>query len=206
MSTTGTVGSAPNPDLSDDPFASTGPWAGPPETWGDLASSDDGRERALALGRLHGQVVESLMNLGAQNGGGLRGILVGTFDRLEGLKIINASDRAHLEALIQLLRANEASSIADQQIALTQLQAMHEALVADPTASPFALGCSSVVLDTVTRALNKNDLSALTGYVTAYVDMAGFVIGGTGGPLGSLAVGGGLSSLATQVSVTVLYD
>jgi hypothetical protein len=201
MSTTGPVGSAPDPDQADDPFASIGPWAGPPETWRDLASSDDGRERALALGPLHGYVVESLLNLGAQNGGGLRGILAGTFDRLETLQIINASDRAHLEALIQLLRDNQTSSVADQQAALIQLQSMHEAFVADPTISPFVLGCSSVALDSVTRALSRDDMSALSGYVTAYVDVAGFVVGSTGGPLGSLAVGGGLSSLAIQISI-----
>ncbi len=127
--------------------------------------------------------------------------MAGTLDRLEALQIIDASDRARLETLIQLLRDNQTSSVADQQAALTQLQAMHEAVVADPTVSPFALGCSSVALDSVTRALSRDDMSALSGYVTAYVDVAGFVVGSTGGPLGSLAVGGGLSSLAIQVSI-----
>jgi hypothetical protein len=193
-------------DPSDDPFASTGPWVSPPETWGELSASDDGRDRALALGPMHGHVVESLLNLGAQNGGGLRGIVVGMFDRLEALQIMNGGDRTHLEALMELLRANEGSSGADQQAAFTQLQVMHEALVADPAASPFALGCSSVVLDSVTRALSRHDPNP--AIVTAYADLAGYILGGTGGPLGSYAVGAGLSVLAstTMVSVTVSYS
>ncbi len=201
-STTGPVGPQSDPDSSDDPFASPAPWAGLHETWADLSASDDGRERALALGALHGQVVESLLELGAQNGGGLRGIVIGVFERLESLGTISASDRTRLEALMELLRANQTSSVADQQSALLQLQATHEELVSDPTVSPFVLGCSSVALDSVTRALSKDDLTPVTGFATAWVDMAGAAIGGTGGPLGSLAVGTGLSMLAIQVAIS----
>jgi hypothetical protein len=201
-STSNPVGSHSDPDSSDDPFASPVRWSGPHETWADLAASDDGREHALALGALHGRVVESLLELGAQNGGGLRGIVIGTFDRLESLGTISTSDRTHLDLLAELLHTNQTSSVAEQQSALSKLRAMHEGLVADPTVSPFVLACSSVALDSATRALGQHDLMPVTGFATAWVDMAGVAIGGTGGPLGSLAVGTGLSMLVVQVALS----
>jgi hypothetical protein len=46
----------PNPPDTNDPFSSTGPWAGPPETWQDLASTDHGRQKARLLGAAARQV------------------------------------------------------------------------------------------------------------------------------------------------------
>ena len=91
-STPSTTPPTPVPGFPDI-FSSTGPFAGPPETWQELAASYYGKRRALALGPLHGELVRSLLDLGRDNGGGLTGLARGMLSRLNDQQLITANQR-----------------------------------------------------------------------------------------------------------------
>ena len=193
----------PNPPDTNDPFASTGPWAGPPETWQDLASSDAGRQKALDLGRRHGELVSRLRALADANGGGLAGLAKGMMLRLEAANLLTANDRDRLTALLAHMLASAAPGTS-QEAALSQLRQLHDAIVNDPASTPLALGTASVALDSVTSALAAptNDPSFAAGVAGGAADATGVLFGGFAGPLGALAIGV-VASLAATDTVTM---
>jgi len=181
----------PNPPDTNDPFSFTGPWAGPPETWQDLASTDHGRQKALDLGRRHGEQVRRLRALADANGGGLVGLAKGTILRLEAANLLTAQDRDRLTALIAHMQAS-AGPGTSQDAAMSQLRQMHDTIVNDPASTPLALGMASVALDSVTQAAlttpASHALSFQAGFATGVADTLGMGLGGFGGLAGSLAL------------------
>ena len=181
----------PNPPDTNDPFSSTGPWAGPPETWQDLASTDHGRQKALDLGRRHGEQVRRLRALADANGGGLAGLAKGTILRLEAANLLTAQDRDRLTALIAHMQAS-AGPGTSQDAAMSELRQMHDTIVNDPASTPLALGMASVALDSVTQAAlttpTGHHLSFQAGFATGVADTLGVGLGGFGGLAGSLAL------------------
>ena len=181
----------PNPPDTNDPFTSTGPWAGPPEIWQDLASTDHGRQKALDLGRRHGEQVNRLRALADANGGGLAGLAKGTILRLEAANLLTAQDRDRLTALTAHMQAS-AGPGTSQDAAMSQLRQMHDTIVNDPASTPLALGMASVALDSVTQAAlttpTGHHLSFQAGFATGVADTLGVGLGGFGGLAGSLAL------------------
>jgi hypothetical protein len=196
----------PNPPDTNDPFTSTGPWAGPPETWQDLASTDHGRQKALDLGRRHGELVRRLRVLADANGGGLAGLAGGTILRLEAANLLTAQDRDRLTTLVAHMLAS-AGPGTSQDAAMSQLQQMHDTIVNDPASTPLALGMASVALDSVTQAAltapASDHLSFQAGYATGVADIVGIGLGGFGGPLGSLALGCAASGAVQYTAVII---
>jgi hypothetical protein len=199
------IPTAPSPfDPTADPFASTGPFAGPPETWEALASSDDRRERALALGQRHGELLQSLRDLGRENGGGLSGVGRGMLGRLEQHGLITAGDRERLTTLLEHLRAHVGQRD-DRDAGLSRLQGLHQEIVDDETSSPLALAASSVALDSITQGL-ATDSPHGDAHLAGEADLVGFVAGSFAGPLTALAMGVTASTVAEHTHVTVSYD
>jgi hypothetical protein len=189
----------PNPPDTNDPFASTGPWAGPPETWQDLASTDAGRQKALDLGRRHGELVSRLRALADANGGGLAGLAKGTMLRLEAANLLTANDRDRLTALIAYMLAS-AGPGTSQDAAMSELRQLHDAIVNDPASTPLALGMASVALDSATSAAlatpTSDHLSFQAGFATGVADTLGVGLGGFGGYAGSVALAVTASGIA----------
>ncbi len=196
----------PTPPDVNDPFSSTGPWAGPQDTWQALTAleSGHGRQRAIEVGQRHGQLMDRLVALADANGGGLSGLFSGQLHRLEAAQLLSPRDRERIEAVAGFLR--DPTAIRAEEDPQQRLRYLCDEILHDPDAMPIAIAIATVAVDSGARAVQRHD-DFTDGYAAAYADVVGIGLGGFGGPLGSIAVATSLSVLAadTHVDVSVTY-
>jgi hypothetical protein len=195
----------PTPPDVNDPFSSTGPWAGPPETWQQLEASDDGRKQALNLGARHGELLGRIQALADANGGGLSGAAKGMMHRLEAAQLLTAYDRERLTALLEFMRTVGGSGT-DPSAAMSRLQELHDAIVDDPASKPLALAVAAVALNSVTsRQATFSAPPDVNSYAAGFADAVGFAFGGFGGPLTALSLGVTASGVAMNTHISISY-
>ncbi len=151
--------------------------------------------------------MQSMRELSLENGGGLMGLAKGMLGRLEEQHVITYGDRERLMAVLTHLRESSGRS-SDQDATFSQLQALHEAIVNEPTSSPLALATSAIALDSVAHALTDDSRhTLLDAFEAGKADAVGALVGGFSGPLTSLATGYTASDIVyeTHVDVTVTF-
>lgn len=159
-------------------------------SWGTDAAA---RQTAKDFGKLHMDGMAQLAKLGEPHGGGLHGILVGVIEAYLSAGLISDSDRTRLIDLFDAFRDR------DEVKATKRINAIHEAALADPKATPAAIAVSSVAVSARDPAIN----SAWTnGFLTGYADAAGSLVGTGGGPGGVISTGIMASTLAEHTLVS----
>ena len=181
---------APEPNPLLDIYSSTGPFAGPPRTWQDVAATDDSRQEALAVVSAHHDLMQSTKDLAEANGGGVLGVTRGMIGRLTDQALLNSADQDHLITLFEHLSASMAPG-ADTTAATAELQTLNRQILDDPVSTPLAVAVSGVAIDSV----SSHDAAQAGAYVTGYVDALGVLFGGFGGPITSVAVCVAVSTL-----------
>jgi hypothetical protein len=192
-----------------DPFSSTGPYAGPPETWEGLAARDDGRAVAGRFGEHHNQVVNSLLKLRDDNGGGYRGLMLGALDRLHSAEMITSEDRMRLLSLFDAVLGTGAGDENQARTAAEDMVRLHGEINSDPEASVIALAIASTALSSYQlwgAATVSSDYAAglVNGAAAAAsvvaADVAGAAIGSVFGASGALAAEASASLLVATAS------
>jgi hypothetical protein len=192
--------------------SSTGPYAGPPDTWEVLASQDDARQAAAGMGELHNATVRSLLDLRAQYGGGLRGMTLGILQILQARTAITAADAARLEAVIEAVLHTTDHDATVSDTAKAKVASLRQEIMDDQGSSLAAIAISSVALSSMQMWTDQVTFDAYTdgvheGAAIIAADVAGAMIGSVAGAIGVLAGEAAASTLVatTETSVTISY-
>jgi hypothetical protein len=172
-----------------DPFASTGPFAGPPETYRNL------RLMAIALGDLHGAALDRLLRQRRESDDPIQQSR-SQIDELHTRDAITDEDRERLKALMDVYAGEE-----EANARYGTIQQIYRAAIEDPTSSPVALAVLSIAANSAEReaSLLRSDFDV--GYADGAGAVAGAELGFAGGGIGSLMgalAGAALASAAAE--------
>jgi hypothetical protein len=152
---------------------------GPFPTWEEFAARPDARDAALAIGRLHGEMIDKISALADANGGGLHGVARGALNLRVQQGLLTSSDRDRMLAAVEYLLGIDNES--DVGSVVAQVQEIHRQVANDPASTLPALMASSIMIDSVSRAAKTHSDTFVSGVTTALADVVtSFVALGTG--------------------------
>jgi hypothetical protein len=179
-----------------DPFGE--PPSGSLPTWEQFAAVDNAREAALAMGRLHGEMIDRLTALADANGGGLLGLGRGALDLRARQGMITSTDRDRLRALVEhVLGAPDDS---DASAVFAQVQQMHRRIVDDPRSTLPALMSSAIAVDSMSRVAATESDTFDSGAATAMADLVATFVALGSGPFGAAGVSYSVSAIVEHVT------
>ena len=137
----------------------------------------EARQVALAAGETHAKGLKAFWALSDFHGGGVIGGALGLLAEYHRQDVISSSDLLRLQGLFEAFRTG------DRQAAMRRSVEIHNDALADPNATPLALGLTSIAASNA--ALSAIDSRAST---TAAADIAGYVLGFGIGGVGSVVL------------------
>jgi hypothetical protein len=147
---------------------------------------------ARGIAERHRAMFNALVEIGADNGGGLMGRVKGLLAEYSRRSMISERDRDRLYEVFDLL-----AKVDTMPGELDRLVQVNDEILNDLESSEIAMVVAAVALDGVTSPASKVGTAAAQTAGVAAADAAGFLVGSPFGPLGSLA-GGVAASLAAD--------
>jgi hypothetical protein len=176
--------------------------ASPTPTWD---ANDASRNSALTAGTVHDDAVAALRRLREENGGGLRGLVIGALEVYESIDYITSADKGRLLDCFAAFQIAAGSRV-DRASASQRIQALLADATADAYTKPLTLAVLAIAASNA-EAMSVTDTISSPGHAAAVgaSDWAGALLGGAAGPIGAYAGSVAASDVAEHTHVDITW-